>query len=86
MRAAARAMAVDGYVRVSRVGLRRGERFISPQIQREEIKSWAAGGNVRLLEVFEELDTSGRRVAQPQLARAIARIEDGTSQGLVVGG
>jgi len=36
--------------------------------------------------VIEELDTPGRRAAQPQLARAIARIQDGTSRGIVVCG
>jgi len=53
-------LSVDGYVRVSRVGLRRGERFISPGVQRGQIESWAAMRGVRLLGVIEELDTPGR--------------------------
>jgi hypothetical protein len=53
-------LSVDGYVRGSRVGLRRGERFISPGVQREQIESWAAMRGVRLLGVIEELDAPGR--------------------------
>jgi hypothetical protein len=33
---------VDGYVRASNVGKRKGERFISPKVQREGIEAWAA--------------------------------------------
>jgi resolvase-like protein len=77
MRAATQALRVDGYVRVSRVGLRRGERFISPQIQREQIKLWAASRNVQVLKIFEELDAPGRRKPRPQLDRAIERVADG---------
>jgi hypothetical protein len=50
---------IDGYVRVSRVGSRRGERFISPAVQRELIESWATMHGARVLHVFEELDESG---------------------------
>jgi hypothetical protein len=34
-------MLVDGYVRVSRVAGRRGERFMSPKLQREQIAVWS---------------------------------------------
>jgi hypothetical protein len=34
---------VDGYIRVSRVGDRGGESYISPDLQREAIESWARG-------------------------------------------
>jgi DNA invertase Pin-like site-specific DNA recombinase len=84
MHASTQALRIDGYIRVSRVGLRRGERFISPQIQREQITEWAAAKNARLLTIYEELDTPGRRRPQPKLAQAIARVADGTSQGIVV--
>ena len=59
MRLVGEQLSVDGYVRVSRVGGRRGERFISPAVQRELIESWAATRGARVLEVFEELDESG---------------------------
>jgi hypothetical protein len=48
-------MRVDGYIRVSRVGQRGGERFISPTQQRDAIEGWAAQHNAVVLELFEEL-------------------------------
>jgi DNA invertase Pin-like site-specific DNA recombinase len=38
----------------------------------------------RLGEVFEEFDESGSRAGRPLLERALARVEAGESQGLVV--
>ena len=84
MRSASEQLSVDGYVRVSRVGGRRGDRFISPAVQRELIKGWAAMHGARVLEVFEELDESGRRADRPLLEKALRRVESGISQGLVV--
>lgn len=75
---------LDGYVRVSRVGKRYGDRFISPAVQREEIETWAASREVVLLRVFEELDESGTRANRPLLLEAIRRTESGVSDGLVV--
>ena len=78
------AIAIDGYIRVSRVGKRRGERFISPRVQREQIETWATGTHKRLLWVFEELDESGVRADRPLLHEALERIETGVSRGLAV--
>jgi DNA invertase Pin-like site-specific DNA recombinase len=75
---------LDGYVRVSQVRGREGERFISPAVQREQIEGWIALRGARLGEVFEELDESGARADRPLLERALARVEAGESQGLVV--
>ena len=75
---------VDGYVRVSRVGGRRGERFISPTVQRELIEGWATAAGARVLEIFEELDRSGRSGERPLLEKALGRVESGISQGIVV--
>jgi DNA invertase Pin-like site-specific DNA recombinase len=77
-------MRVDGYVRVSRVGYRGGERFISPSVQRDQILGWATARQARLLEVWEELDESGARPDRPLLELAVQRIERGVSDGLVV--
>ena len=74
---------VDGYVRVSRVRGRRGKRFISPVVQRQQIAQWAAARGARLLSVFEEIDQpagSDRRL----LERAVVGVETGVSQGIVV--
>src|SRR4051812_24574582 len=68
---------VTGYLRVSRVGLRRGPRFISPALQREAIEAWAQARGARLLDVFCELDQSGARADRPLLARAVEQIEIG---------
>ena len=76
--------AVDGYVRVSHVGGRHGERFISPAVQRERIAAWARARGFTLLKVFEELDESGARPDRPMLLEALERVEAGYSQGIVV--
>jgi DNA invertase Pin-like site-specific DNA recombinase len=75
---------VDGYVRVSRVGKRHGERFISPSLQRQQIEGWAALHGVLIAHVFEEVDESGARTDRPLLLEAIERVERGASDGIVV--
>lgn len=77
-------MIVDGYVRVSHVGSRGGANFISPALQREKIERWASLHDARLDRVFEELDESGARQDRPMLMEAIARVEAGTTNGIVV--
>jgi site-specific DNA recombinase len=84
-KSASRSLLLDGYVRVSRVGNRQGERFISPRVQREEIRRWVMGRDgAQLLEIFDEPDESGGRADRPILEVAISRVERGVSQGLVV--
>jgi DNA invertase Pin-like site-specific DNA recombinase len=83
MPAAARTR-VDGYVRVSRVGKRRGPSFISPSVQREAIEEWTARQGFELAEVFEELDETGARADRPLLALAVRRIEYRATSALVV--
>lgn len=75
---------IDGYIRVSRVGKRRGASFISPDVQRDAILEWAGRNGVEIVEMFEELDESGARADRPLLQRAIERIEAGASSGLAV--
>lgn len=77
-------MVIDGYVRVSQVRGRAGERFISPLEQRAQIEGWARLHGAVVGEVFEELDESGARADRPLLELALQRIETGTSHGLVV--
>src|SRR5215210_3194791 len=74
----------DGYIRVSRVGKRKGPSFISPVVQREAIEEWAERSGVELLHVYEEFDESGSRADRPLLAAAIERVEREISDGLVV--
>ena len=66
------ATAVVGYVRVSRVGARGGDSFLSPALQREGIARVAAREGLEVVEVVEELDASGgdaRRSSASQSAR-----------------
>ena len=50
----------DGYVRVSDVKGRNGERFLSPDIQAETIRRLARANGLELNEpIVEELDVSG---------------------------
>lgn len=75
---------VDGYARVSQVNGRFGERFISPKMQREQIKRWASKRGVRVLTIFEDYDVSGARADRPSLELVIERVESGVSRGVVV--
>jgi DNA invertase Pin-like site-specific DNA recombinase len=74
----------DGYVRVSQVRGRSGERFISPALQRQQIEGWIRLRGGLIGDVFDELDESGARRDRPLLEQALQRIENGASQGLVV--
>src|SRR5258708_39866073 len=50
---------VDGYVRVSRVGGREGDSFISPALQREQIEAYAKAHGLTIARWHEDLDKSG---------------------------
>jgi DNA invertase Pin-like site-specific DNA recombinase len=75
---------VDGYLRVSRVAGREGESFISPEVQRKRIQSWAELHGVQIVHWWEELDQSGRRRDRPMFQEALRRCEVGETGGIVV--
>jgi site-specific DNA recombinase len=75
---------MDGYVRVSRVAGREGDSFQSPAKQRDEIEAWAKLRGVEVAEVFDDLDVSGKKASRPGLDAAMARVENGESDGIVV--
>ena len=78
-------MVVDGYVRVSQVAGRSGERFISPSVQREKIEAFATARGYVIGQIFEELDESGGRGDRPLLEEAVVADRAGwESRGLVV--
>src|SRR3954452_15777574 len=77
-------MRLDGYVRVSRVGGREGESFISPAVQREQIKRWASLRGVAIGKWHTDLDVSGGKLERPGLDAAMARIRAGKTGGLAV--
>ena len=75
---------LDIYVRVSDVRGRSGESFISPKDQEERCRALATARGYLVGEVFTDLDVSGGKMRRPELDKAIARIEDGTSGGIIV--
>lgn len=77
-------MVLDALIRVSQVRGRKGERFISPAVQLDQIGAWLGANQCTLGEVFEELDVSGTKAKRPDLERAIERVENGLSDGLIV--
>jgi DNA invertase Pin-like site-specific DNA recombinase len=80
---AGRLIPVDGYIRVSRVGDRAGDRFISPELQRESITRVCEREGLKVVKWFEELDASGGDNSRPQWNEAIERVERGATKGIV---
>jgi DNA invertase Pin-like site-specific DNA recombinase len=79
-----RHLLLDGYIRVSDVRRRSGPSFISPVVQRQRLQQWCELYRARLVEVYEELDLSGRGVHRPMLEQAIERVEHGVTDGIIV--
>lgn len=77
-------MRLDGYVRVSRVGKRGGENFISPALQRERCEGVAQAGGHQIVRWHEDLDESGGKADRPGFQAALARIETQETEGIVV--
>jgi site-specific DNA recombinase len=75
---------IDGYIRVSRVGDRSGESYISPEIQRRALQSWAAEREIELVLHDPEENVSGATMDRPVFNRIMARIRAKHSGGIVV--
>jgi site-specific DNA recombinase len=75
---------LDIYVRVSRVGGRSGESFISPEVQEERCRAMATAKSYRVGEVFTDLDQTGGKMDRPEFERAMERIRSGQSGGMIV--
>ena len=75
-----------GVVRVSRVGDREGERFVSPSEQRERIASACERDGLQLLDTLEEPNVSGGAplARRPGLRRAVELVEAGQANVVVV--
>lgn len=73
-----------GYIRVSRVAGRKGERFISPTSQRDRIRALAKANGHRVVSWHTDLDQSGGRIDRPGLEDALAAIEQGDADGIAV--
>jgi len=74
----------DGYIRVSRVGDRSGESYISPATQEKAIRDWAQRRGERLELNPPEENVSGGTMDRPILNAIMARIRSGESKGIVV--
>jgi site-specific DNA recombinase len=72
------------YLRVSEVGGREGSRFISPKMQRESCEGYAALYGHRIIDVIEDLDESGGKADRPGFQRALAMVEGGEADGVIV--
>ena len=79
-----KARIADGYIRVSRRGGREGESFISPDVQREKIATWAKAHGIEIIHWWEEIDQSGAKLDRPMFQEALARCERGETAGIVV--
>jgi DNA invertase Pin-like site-specific DNA recombinase len=77
-------MSYDGYIRVSSVGGRSGESFISPEDQLARIERWAKLHDVQLGKIHRDFDETGGKMERPGMDEALARIKDGSSKGIVV--
>jgi site-specific DNA recombinase len=77
-------MRLAGYVRVSRVGGREGESFISPTEQTERLQAWCKAHGHQLVRIAEDLDVSGGEAQRPQLLHILDDIEAGKLDGLIV--
>jgi site-specific DNA recombinase len=75
---------LDVYVRVSRVGGREGDSFISPELQAEKCLALATARGLTIGETFTDLDQSGGKMQRPAFDQALARIESGESGGIIV--
>src|SRR6476659_2396482 len=75
-----------GVVRVSRVGDRDGDRFVSPREQAARIPSIATRDGLALVETIEELDVSGGTALAKRagLRRAVELVEAGEVEVVVV--
>jgi DNA invertase Pin-like site-specific DNA recombinase len=75
---------LDGYVRISRVGGRQGEGYISPSVQREAIEGYAGELGGEIVGWHQDEDYSGGNVERPDFQAALERLRAGDSDGLVV--
>src|SRR4051794_36697484 len=73
-----------GYIRVSHVGGRSGERFHSPDDQAAEIQAWAKAHGHEVVMLPPELDGKGSDAQRPIFRRAVEGVKAGEYGGVVV--
>jgi DNA invertase Pin-like site-specific DNA recombinase len=75
---------LDGYVRVSRVGGREGDGYISPDVQRDAIGAYAAQLGGSIVEWHDDQDFSGGNTERPGFQAMLNRLEQRDTDGIVV--
>ncbi|HLL87319.1 MAG TPA: recombinase family protein [Thermoleophilaceae bacterium] len=75
---------LDGYIRVSRVGAREGEGYISPSVQRDAIKGYASNLGGEIVAWHDDQNFSGGSVERPDFQRVLERLRSGDTDGIVV--
>lgn len=78
------ALPLSGYVRVSRVGDREGEGFISPDVQERAIREWAERNGAQVVMEPPELNVSGGTMDRPVFNDIMGKVRAGRSGGIVV--
>jgi site-specific DNA recombinase len=77
-----------GYIRVSSVRGRDkvddGERFLSPDVQKNDQLKWAAAHDCVIVGWVEDLDKTGTEASARQIADAIDRVAAGEADGILV--
>ena len=79
-----RGVKLCGYIRVSRVGGREGEGYISPDLQRQAISAYAAEMGGEVARWFTDEDFSGGSIERPGFQQALKDIRAGKLDGIVV--
>jgi DNA invertase Pin-like site-specific DNA recombinase len=78
------ALSLDAYVRVSRVGGRAGEGYISPDVQREAIEGYARDLGGAIVAWHDDQDYSGGNAERPGFQRVLERLRAGDTDGIIV--
>ena len=75
-----------GIVRVSHVGGRSGDSFLSPEDQEKRIRAECRARGLRLIDVVRELDVSGRTPLERRsgLRSAVEAVENGDAEAIAV--
>lgn len=73
-----------GYIRVSDTRGREGEKFLSPDIQKNDQLKWAAAHGCVIIDWVVDLDRTGTESSSRNIATSINRIEAGEADGILV--
>lgn len=75
---------LDGYIRVSRIGGREGEGYISPDVQRDSITAYASELGGTIVTWHDDQDFGGGNTQRPGFQAMMERLGTGTTDGIIV--